>query len=319
MRNYMIKRLLLAIPTIIGVTILIFFVMRILPGDPLTLIYGENTGIYILSEEEVAAARHSLGLDKSLTEQYLSWMGDVATGKLGTSFWRDEPIMEVIARRGPITGQIAIMAIAMSWILGLPAGILAATRRNTRFDLVTRSLMTFFQAIPSFWLGASFILVTVIFFTWRPPIQIAYLWTDPVANIKMTIGPAIAMGLGIAASIGRMSRTTLLEVIREDYVRTARAKGLAEKVVLARHMVRNAMLPVITVSGLHFATLLGGSVAVEQAFGVPGLGTALVQAINERDWMVIQNLVLLYGLTFVILNLLIDISYAWIDPRIRYS
>ena len=319
MRNYMIKRLLLAVPTIIGVTLLIFFVMRILPGDPLTLIYGENTGIYILSDEEVKAARHSLGLDKSLPQQYFSWMGDIASGELGKSFWRDEPIRELIIRRGPITGQIAIMAIAMSWMIGLPAGILAATRRNTKTDLVTRSLMTFFQAIPSFWLGASFILITVIFFTWRPPIQMAYLWSDPVANLQMTLGPAIAMGLGIAASIGRMSRTTLLEVIREDYVRTARAKGLRERVVLTRHMVKNALLPVITVSGLHLATLLGGSVAVEQAFAVPGLGTALVQAITERDWMVIQNLVLLYGLTFVVINLVIDLSYAWIDPRIRYS
>jgi peptide/nickel transport system permease protein len=319
MRNYMIKRLLLAVPTIIGVTLLIFFVMRILPGDPLSLIYGENTGIYILSDEEVKAARHSLGLDKSLPQQYFSWMGDIASGELGKSFWRDEPIREVITRRGPITAQIAIMAIAMSWVIGLPAGILAATRRNTRTDLVTRSLMTFFQAIPSFWLGASFILITVIFFTWRPPIQMAYLWSDPVGNLQMTLGPAIAMGLGIAASIGRMSRTTLLEVIREDYVRTARAKGLRERVILTRHMVKNALLPVITVSGLHLATLLGGSVAVEQAFAVPGLGTALVQAITERDWMVIQNLVLLYGLTFVVINLVIDLSYAWIDPRIRYS
>jgi peptide/nickel transport system permease protein len=319
MRNYMIKRLLLAVPTIIGVTLLIFFVMRILPGDPLTLIYGENTGIYILSDEEVKAARHSLGLDKSLPQQYFSWMGDIASGELGTSFWRDEPIRELIVRRGPITGQIAIMAIVMSWVIGLPAGILAATRRNTKSDLMTRSLMTFFQAIPSFWLGASFILITVIFFTWRPPIQMAYLWIDPVENLQMTLGPAIAMGLGIAASIGRMSRTTLLEVIREDYVRTARAKGLRERVILTRHMVKNALLPVITVSGLHLATLLGGSVAVEQAFAVPGLGTALVQAITERDWMVIQNLVLLYGLTFVAINLVIDLSYAWIDPRIRYS
>jgi peptide/nickel transport system permease protein len=319
MRNYLIKRILLAIPTVIGVTVLIFFVMRILPGDPLTLIYGENTGIYILSDEELAHARHSLGLDKPLYEQYFSWIGDIATGELGKSFWRDEPIREVITRRGPITAQIAIMAIALSWIIGLPAGVFAATRRNTKPDLVTRTLMTFFQAIPSFWLGTSFVLIAVIFFTWRPPIQMAYLWTDPMANLQMTLGPAIAMGLGIAASIGRMSRTTLLEVIREDYVRTARAKGLSEKVVLARHVVKNALLPVITVSGLQLATLLGGSVAVEQAFAVPGLGTALVQAITERDWMVIQNLVLLYGLTFVVINLLIDLSYAWIDPRIRYE
>ena len=319
MRNYLIKRLLLAIPTIIGVTLLIFFVMRILPGDPLTLIYGENTGIYILSDEELKAARHSLGIDRPLYQQYFAWMGDVATGELGKSFWRDEPIREIITRRGPITAQIAIMAIVLSWVIGLPAGIFAATRRNTKTDLFTRTLITFFQAIPSFWLGTSFILVAVIFFTWRPPIEINYLWDNPVPNLQMTIGPAIAMGLGIAASIGRMSRTTLLEVIREDYVRTARAKGLSERVVIARHVVKNALLPVITVSGLQLATLLGGSVAVEQAFSVPGLGTALVQAITERDWMVIQNLVLLYGLTFVAINLVIDLSYAWIDPRIRYA
>lgn len=319
MRKYLVKRLLLAVPTIFGVTVLIFVVMRILPGDPLTLIFGENTGIYILTEEELQAARHSLGVDRPLYQQYFSWMADVARGEMGKSFWRDEPISEMILRRGPITGQIAIMAIALSWIIGMPAGILAATRRNTSTDLITRSVMTFFQAIPSFWLGTSFILITVIFFTWRPPVQIAYLWSDPVSNLQMTLPPAIAMGIGIAASIARMSRSTLLEVIREDYVRTARAKGLGEKVVIARHVVKNALLPVITISGLQLATLLGGSVAVEQAFAIPGLGAALVQAISERDWMVIQNLVLLYGLTFVAINLVIDLTYAWIDPRIRYA
>ena len=319
MRAYLIKRLLLAVPTIFGVTVLIFIVMRILPGDPLTIIFGENTGIYVLTEDELQAARHSLGVDRPLYQQYFSWMGDVAIGEMGKSFWRDEPISEMILRRGPITGQIAVMAIAMSWIIGLPAGILAATRRNSSTDLISRTIMTFFQAIPSFWLGTSFVLVTVIFFTWRPPVEIAYLWDDPVRNLQMTIGPALAMGLGIAASIARMSRSTLLEVIREDYVRTARAKGLGEKVVIVRHVVRNALLPVITVSGLQLATLLGGSVAVEQAFAVPGLGAALVQAISERDWMVIQNLVLLYGLTFVAINLAIDLTYAWIDPRIRYA
>ena len=319
MRTYLMKRLLLAVPTIFGVTVLIFVVMRILPGDPLTIIFGENTGIYVLTEDELQAARHSLGVDRPLYQQYFSWMGDVAKGEMGKSFWRDEPISEMILRRGPITGQIAVMAIVLSWLIGLPAGILAATRRNTATDLITRAVMTFFQAIPSFWLGTSFILITVIFFTWRPPVQIAYLWDDPVSNLQMTLGPALAMGIGIAASIARMSRSTLLEVIREDYVRTARAKGLGEKVVIARHVVRNALLPVITVSGLQLATLLGGSVAVEAAFAVPGLGTALVQAITERDWMVIQNLVLLFGLTFVAINLVIDLTYAWIDPRIRYA
>jgi len=285
MRNYLIKRLLLAVPTVIGVTLLIFFVMRILPGDPLTLIYGENTGIYILSDEELKAARHSLGLDKPLYQQYFGWMGDVASGELGKSFWRDEPIREVITRRGPITAQIALMAIAMSWMIGLPAGVLAATRRNTKTDLFTRTLMTFFQAIPSFWLGTSFILVAVIFFTWRPPIQIAYLWSDPVANLQMTLGPAIAMGLGIAASIGRMSRTTLLEVIREDYVRTARAKGLSEKVVIARHVVKNALLPVITVSGLQLARFSEGRVPLNKNTTCPAWAQRLSRLLpNGTGW-----------------------------------
>lgn len=319
MQKYLYRRLLLAAPTIFGVTVLIFVAMRVLPGDPLKLIYGENTGIYVLSDEELKNARRSLGLDKPLYLQYLAWMADVFKGDLGSSFWRDEPIREVIVSRGPLTAQIALMAVAVSWLVGLPIGIIAAVWRNSPTDYVARFFITLFMAIPSFWLGLTFVLVTVIFFTWKPPITVTYLWQDPVKNLQMTLGPAAALGIGLGAFIARMSRATLLEVFREDFVRTARAKGLMEGVVVWRHVLRNALLPVITVSGLQFAFLLGGSVAVERAFGVPGLGMALVQGISERDWMLIQNLVLLYAVIFVFINLAIDLAYGWIDPRIRYQ
>lgn len=319
MQRYLVKRLLLAVPTVFGVTILIFFVMRVLPGDPLSVIIGESTGTYVLTDEQVRAARHSLGLDKPLYAQYFEWMGDVFRGDFGRSFWRPDPVREIIVRRGAISGQIALMAIVISWVVGLPIGILSAVRRNSTLDYVARFLVTLFMAVPSFWLGLTFILITVIFFTWKPPITVVYLWSDPVKNLQMTAGPAVAMGIGLGAFIARMNRTTLLEVIREDYVRTARAKGLRERVVIMRHALKNSLLPVVTVSGLQLAGLLGGSVAVERAFGVPGLGTALVQAITERDWMVIQNLVLLYALIFVFVNLAIDLAYGWIDPRVRYG
>lgn len=319
MQRYLLKRLLLAVPTVFGVTILIFFVMRVLPGDPLSVIIGESTGTYVLTDEQVRAARRSLGLDKPLYAQYFEWMGDVFRGDFGKSFWRPDPVREIIVRRGAISGQIALMAIVISWVVGLPIGILSAVRRNSTLDYVSRFLVTLFMAVPSFWLGLTFILITVIFFTWKPPITVVYLWSDPIKNLQMTAGPAIAMGIGLGAFIARMNRTTLLEVIREDYVRTARAKGLRERVVIMRHALKNSLLPVVTVSGLQLAGLMGGSVAVERAFGVPGLGTALVQAISERDWMVIQNLVLLYALIFVFVNLAIDLAYGWIDPRVRYG
>jgi len=318
-QRYLYRRILMTVPTIFGVTVLIFFFMRILPGDPLAHIVGEDTGIYILSPEELAAARASLGLDRPLVLQYLGWVADVLKGDMGHSFWQAKPIREMILRRGPITGQIALMAIVISWLVGLPTGLIGAMWRNSWLDHSTRLVVTLFLAVPSFWLGLSFVLITVLVWTWRPPLTIFYLWDDPMKNLQLTLGPAVALGLGLGAAIARMSRSTVLEVYREDYVRTARAKGLGERPVIWRHVLRNALLPVITVSGLQMASLLGGSVAVERAFGVPGLGLSLVQAITERDWMIIQNLVLIYGLTFVFINLAIDLAYGFIDPRIRYQ
>ena len=319
MQTYILRRLALAVPTVFLVTVVIFFVLRVLPGDPLEYIYGENTGIYVLSDEQLAKARASLGLDKPLVVQYMSWVADVARGDMGTSFWTEQPISATILRRGPLTMQIGIAAVVISWIVGLPIGILAAAWRNSLLDYVARFVITFFMAVPSFWLGMTFILVTVIFFSWKPPILVYNLWDDPMKNIQIMAGPALALGVGMGAFIARMSRTQLLEVFREDYVRTARAKGLGEQLVMWRHVVRNALLPVITLSGLQFAFLLGGSVAVERAFSVPGLGTALVHGIEERDWTIIQNLVLLYAMVFVFINLIVDLAYGVIDPRIRYQ
>jgi peptide/nickel transport system permease protein len=319
MVKYLIRRILLAIVTIFGVTIVIFVAMRVLPGDPLAMIYGEATGIYVLTEEEMLEARRSLGLDKPLYTQYMSWMGDVFRGDLGYSFWVDRPIRDTILRRGPITAQIALFSIVLAWVIGMPAGIISAMYRETFIDYFLRFWVTLFMAIPSFWLGLAMILFTVLVFNWRPSITIAQAWDNPRENFLMILGPSVAMGTGIAAIIARMTRTTVLEVLREDYVRTGRAKGLTEWTLIMRHVLKNAMLPVITLSGLALAGLLGGSVAVEKAFGFPGLGMALAQGAVERDWMMVQNLTLLFAVTFVFINLAIDILYAWIDPRIRYE
>ncbi len=306
------------IPTLFGVTVLIFLAMRVLPGDPLASISGEGQATRVLTPEELQRARASLGLDRPYVIQYLEWVGNVLRGDLGTSFWRGEKTSELIARRGPVTAQIALMALALSWAIGIPVGILSAVKRNSLTDYVTRVIVTIFLAVPSFLIGLLVILGGVVFFTWRPPLTIAYLWDNPRLNFQITIGPAVAMGLGLAAITARFARSACLEVLNEDYVRTARAKGLRERIVMTRHVFKNALLPVITVSGLALGGLLGGSLAVERAFGVPGLGLALVFALSERDWNVIQNLVLLYGVIFTTINLLVDISYGWLDPRIRY-
>ncbi len=319
MRKYLAQRLLIAIPTLFGVTLLIFIAMRVLPGDPLAAISGEGGGTYVLSPEQLRAARASLGLDRPYAVQYFDWLGDILRGDLGKSFWRGEPIRELIFRRAPITGQIALMAVILSWVIGLPVGLVGAVWRNSWTDYVFRLVVTLFMAIPSFWVGLMIVLSLVLAFTWRPPLTIAYLWDDPARNLQMTAGPALALGVALAAMMARITRSSVLEVLGEDYVRTARAKGLRERVVVWRHALVNAMLPILTVSGTAFGALLGGSVAVERAFGVPGLGLALVFAVAERDWMLIQNLVLLYGVIFVLINLVVDVSYGWFDPRIRYQ
>ena len=319
MHRYTMQRLWLALPTILGISLLIFVAMRILPGDPISVIATEGGGQYTLTPEELEAARASLGLDRPLHEQYLSWMADVIRGDLGYSFWGDTPISDTVLRRGAISLEIALLAVLVSWAIGVPAGILSATRRNSMLDHAIRLIMTIFLAIPSFWLGLTVVLFIVLNFSWRPSLTIIQLWEDPVANMQMVIGPSLALGVGIAAGLARLTRSAVLESLHEDYVRTARAKGMRERPVILSHVLRNALLPIITATGATMGSLLGGAVATETAFGVPGLGSYLVQALVTRDWMVIQNLVLIYAVIFVLINLAVDLSYARIDPRIRYQ
>ena len=319
MSRYVIRRLAIAVPTILGITVLIFIAMRVLPGDPLAMIGSQGQSLRVLTEEELASARTSLGLDQPLHIQYLRWLGDIARGDLGYSFWTSEPLIDQVLRRGPISAEIAILAVIISWVAGVPVGLLSAMRRNSWLDNLARVGVTMSMAIPSFWIGLIIVLLSVRLFYWRPPLTITQLWEEPLVNLQIVAGPAIALGIGLAAVVMRMTRSTALEVLGEDYVRTARAKGLGTRALVTRHVFRNSLLPVITTSGVAIGGLLGGTVATETAFGVPGLGTLLVEAMNTRDWMMIQNLVFLYALIFVVVNLLIDLSYAWIDPRIRFG
>jgi len=318
MHTYIAKRILIAIPTLIGITLLIFFAMRILPGDPIAIVTDPSTGAQQrLSDEEVAKMRASLGLNDPYYVQYARWMGDVLRGDFGQSFWRGEPIRELIVRRGQISAEITVLAVVWSWIIGVPFGILSATHRNSWLDGLSRGVTTLFQAVPSYWLGLVIVLVGIVWFSWRPPLSIVYFQDDPGRNLQMVLGPTFALGLGFAAVIARLTRSAILEALHQDYARTARAKGLRERMVIYKHVLRNALLPIVTLTGLQFGALLGGSPATERAFGFPGLGLALVQAIGERDWMIIQNLVLIYGVIYVVMNLVVDLSYSWLDPRVR--
>jgi peptide/nickel transport system permease protein len=317
-QKYLLRRALFALGTLIGVSLIIFVVLRVLPGDPLVAILGVE-GHAKMAPADRAAIMHDLGLSDSLPVQYARWMRDIATGQLGKSFFRGDTVTDLILHRGPLSAEIAILALVISWLVGLPVGILSAIRPNGWADAVVRSLSVLFIAVPGFWLGLLIVLALLFWFGYKAPIIIVQIWENPWENFQLIIGPAMVLGLAQGAYIARMSRSCLLEVIREDYVRTARAKGTQERSVVLRHALPNALLPVITISGVLLGFVLGGSVAVEQAFGVPGLGRALVVAIIERDIIVVQNLVLLYAAIFVLVNVLVDMSYAWLDPRIRYQ
>jgi peptide/nickel transport system permease protein len=317
-QKYLLRRALFALGTLIGVSLIIFVVLRVLPGDPLVAILGVE-GHAKMAPADRAAIMHDLGLSDSLPVQYARWMRDIATGQLGKSFFRGDTVTDLILHRGPLSAEIAILALVISWLVGLPVGILSALRPNGWADALVRSLSVLFIAVPGFWLGLLIVLALLFWFGYKAPIIIVQIWENPWENFQLIIGPAMVLGLAQGAYIARMSRSCLLEVIREDYVRTARAKGTAERAVVMRHALPNALLPVITISGVLLGFVLGGSVAVEQAFGVPGLGRALVVAIIERDIVVVQNLVLLYAAIFVLVNVLVDMSYAWLDPRIRYQ
>jgi peptide/nickel transport system permease protein len=318
MHSYILRRLAFGAVAVVGVSIVVFVVLRILPGDPLIAIFGPE-GFTKLSDAERARYMADLGLSDPLPVQYLHWVQDIVRGNLGHSFFRSESVAEMVARRGPLTAEIALISVVLSWLVGIPVAVISALRPNSLGDNVARFLSILFLAVPGFWLGMLIVLGLLFVFGYRAPLASVSLIDDPWANLQIVIGPAIVLGLGQAAYIARMARSSLLEVIREDYIRTARAKGLNRRVVVALHALPNALLPVITLSGILLGFVLAGSIPVERAFGTPGLGYAMALAVSERDVFVMQNLVFLYAVVFVILNLVVDLISAWLDPRIRYA
>jgi peptide/nickel transport system permease protein len=317
MYSYIVRRLAFGAMTVVGVSLIVFMVLRVLPGDPLVAIFGPE-GFTKLSDAERAGYMAQLGLSDPLFVQYFHWLRDIASGSFGRSFFRAESVAEMISRRGPLTAEIALISVVLSWLVGIPVAIISALRPNTMADTVSRFISILFLAVPGFWLGMLIVLALLFWFGYRAPLAGASLFNNPVANLQIVIGPAVVLGLGQAAYIARMARSSLLEVIREDYVRTARAKGLNGRMVVRLHALPNALLPVITLSGILLGFVLAGSIPVERAFGTPGLGYAMFTAVSERDVFVMQNLVFLYACVFVLLNILVDVTIAWVDPRIRY-
>jgi peptide/nickel transport system permease protein len=318
MRTYLARRILLVVPTLLGVSLIIFIAMRLLPGDPLVAIFGLE-GARRMTVEQRANLEQALGLRDPYVVQYGRWLRDIATGEFGKSLLRGDSVTQFVIRRGPITLEIALLATLISWAVGFPVGIISVVRPNTWLDHASRIFSILFVAIPGFWLGLLAVLALILWFDYKAPILPVYPWESVRKNLEMVAGPAMVLGLGFAGFVARMVRSSLLEIVQEDYVRTARAKGVHERLVIVRHALRNAVIPVVTWSSLFLGVALGGSVAVEKAFGVPGLGLTVIDAILDRDLPVVQNLVLLYAFVFVVINLITDMSYAWLDPRIRYE
>ena len=314
MLRYTLNRILMMIPTLLGVAVLVFFMLRMMPGDPLTMIFeGAN-----VSKEVVEAERARLGLDRPVYIQFAKWLGSALQGDFGYSMWTGKPVLHEIGIRLELSLQVAVMATILAVLLALPLGTLSAIFKDTWIDHVIRVFSIAGLAVPSFWLGMIMILLLLTWFSWIPPLTFTPFLEDPKANLLQLIWPALAVGYRYSAVSTRMMRSSILEVLQEDYIRTARAKGVYERLVISRHALRNALLPVITVIGLEFAFLIGGLVVTEQVFNLNGIGKLFVQAIARGDYTLLQALVLLVSVVFVLVNFAIDMLYAVFDPRIRY-
>jgi peptide/nickel transport system permease protein len=323
MYKYTVKRILLMIPTLIGAGLLVFMLMRMIPGDVCEIRLG-GTGLMV-DKEQIDICRENLGLNQSMAKQFYDFVVGVATLNFGDSMWTGRPVTEEIAIRFQLTLQIAIMGTLTAVIIALPLGVISAIKQNTWVDYGVRIFSIAGIATPSFWLGIMIILGLLIISQamfgdpWMMPIGYTPIWVDPLGNLSQTIWPAVAVGYRYAAVVARMTRSAMLEVLREDYVRTARAKGLFEKVIVNQHALKNALLPVITLVGIEFAFLIGGLVVTEQVFNLNGLGKLFVDAVLDHDFTLTQALVMMVVAVFVMVNLVVDLLYAWVDPRIHYS
>jgi len=315
MRRYIVGRLLLMIPTLVGVAILTFVIMRAVPGDIVALRYAGSS----VPQDIIDQERHILGLDKPMWAQFVDWMTSISRLDLGQSLWTGHSVIDEVQVRVPLSIELAVLATLFAVALAIPLGVVAAVKQDTWIDYAIRVFSIGGLAMPSFWIGIMMVLVTLTLWGWAPPVTFTPLFEDPIANLAGLILPAIAVGYRYSAVSMRMTRSTVLEVLREDYVRTARAKGLRETLVVVRHALRNALLPVVTVVSLEFAFLIGGLVVTEQVFNLNGIGKLLVDAVAHRDYPLIQALVLLLAAVFVIVNFIVDMIYVVLDPRIRYA
>jgi peptide/nickel transport system permease protein len=323
MRKYIIKRLLLVIPTLFGAAALVFIMLRLIPGDVCEIRMAGEGGYY--DQASIEQCREEMGTNKPMLTQFVTFVWGLMRFDFGTSMWTGQPVLEEIALRFELSLQVAIMATIIGVIIAIPLGTISAVRQNTWIDYIVRGISIAGIATPSFWLGIMIILgllVSTQHFLgtpWMPPITYKPIWEDPFYNLSMLIWPTVATGYRYSAVVMRMTRSALLEVLREDYVRTARAKGLWDKAIIRRHALKNALLPVVTIVGLEFAFLMGGLVVTEQVFNLNGVGKLFLSSVLNNDYTMTQSLVMLVVMIFVMVNFVVDICYAWLDPRIRYS
>lgn len=314
MSTYLLQRLLLAAITLLFVVVMAFSILRIMPGSAVELMvtdqgYAEDTG----------RLRDKLGLNEPIYQQFWQWTGNLLRGDLGKSLYTDRPITEEIRNRFPVSLRLGVMMLAIGWAIGVPLGILAAVKQRTVIDEVSRATAVFFLALPTFWVATMFLVFPSIWWGWAPPLRYVSFTSDPIASTKHLFWPAVIGGLPISAGIVRVTRTLMLEVLRQDYIRTARAKGLAQRVILYRHALRNAAPPLVTIMGLQVSVLFTGTVILEQIFGIPGMGRYVVEAATRRDYPVIQALLLVSASLLLLSNLAVDVAYAYLDPRIRLA
>ncbi len=319
MNAYVIKRFMLFIPTLLLVTIMVFALMRLVPGDPAFLLLAGFEGDGQFSQQQLDELRAKLGTDRPLAIQYLDWIWGMARWDFGTSMYFDTPISEDISAKLPITLELSAFALLLAFLVAVSLGVISAVRQDTIADYASRIIAIAGVAMPTFWIGILVVYFLVTWFDWLPPLGYANLWQDPWTNVQQMFFPAIALGFYNMALIARVTRSSMLEVFREDYIRTARSKGLRERAVIIRHALKNAFLPIITISGWQVGRLIAGTVVIETIFLVPGMGRLLVDSILHRDYTMIQSIVMVIAFMVLALNLIVDLLYAWLDPRIRYE
>jgi len=316
MSRYLLQRLVLVIPTLIGTSLIVFVLLRLLPGDIVDILFGGDPQV---NQQTLDQIRESMGLNKPFLLQYGEWVGGLLRGEAGVSMRTGLSVSESIVRSMPVTMQLAIMAILFACLAAIPMGVLSAVRRNGVTDLITRLVGLIGLSFPAFWLATMFLLISSTVFRWVPPLKWVAPWEDLGRNMQIMLVPALLLGLQPMAVIMRMTRASMLEVLGQDYIRTAYAKGLRDRAVLARHALQNAFIPVLTVIGVQFGALMGGSVIIEQIFSLPGVAFFLLSGIYNRDYPVVQSTVLFLSLIFILVNLAVDLLYGYVDPRIRYG